>query len=377
MQPVSGTRRERREAATRRGRRAARRDGTPTGERRRGRRRGLRVLLVLALLALPFVLVLGWFAYQLRPGSEGPDVSVAIRKGMGNSEIGDALANKDVIDSALAFNVYATVTGAGPFNIGSYRLHEGQGIRGAIEVLEAGPPRKVAQDLDLLLPPGLTIAQIAERVGKLEGKSAQRFLDAAQSGTIRSRYQPAEQPSLEGFLFPDTYKIGATETEESIVRRLVARFDEIADRVALAGAQGMTPYEVVTVASLVEREARLADDQALISAVIHNRLADGMPLQIDATLCVARAEATGSGCPPPPTESDKAIDSPYNTYAVAGLPPTPIASVTEADLVAALRPADVPYRYYVIADENGKHAFATTLDEHNRNVAAARDKGLL
>jgi UPF0755 protein len=377
MEPAGPTRRERREAATRRGRRAARGNDTDGGERRRGRRRGLRVLLVLALIALPFVLAIGWFAYQLRPGSEGAAVSVEIRRGMGNRDIGDALAGKGVIDSALAFNIYATVTGAGPFATGRYRLHEGQGIRAAISELEDGPPRVVAPDLDLLLPPGLTIGQIAERVGELEGKSAQRFLEAAQSGTIRSRYQPAEQTSLEGFLFPDTYKIGVTETEESIVQRLVARFDEIADKVGLANAQGLTPYETVTAASLIEREAKLADDQALISAVIRNRLADGMPLQIDATLCVARAEATGSGCPPPPTESDKAIDSPYNTYMVAGLPPTPIASVTEASLAAALQPADVPYRFYVVADENGKHAFATTLDEHNRNVAAARDKGLL
>jgi UPF0755 protein len=88
-------------------------------------------------------------------------------------------------------------------------------------------------------------------------------------------------------------------------------------------------------------------------------------------------QTTGAGCPPPPTNADKEIDSPYNTYTVAGLPPTPISSVTEASLVAALAPADVPYKYYVIADENGKHAFATTLEEHERNVAVAREKGLL
>jgi UPF0755 protein len=372
---VGGTRRERREAATRRGRRRA--PDATTSERRRGRRRGLRVLLVLGLIALPFVLALSWFAYQLRPGSNGPQVTIQVKQGMGNGDIGDALASKGVIDSALAFNVYATVTGAGPFARGAYRLHEGQGIRSAISTLKSGPPRTVAKDLDLLLPPGLTVSQIAERVGKLKGKSADKFLQAAQAGTIRSRYQPADQTSLEGFLFPDTYKIGATETEEHIVQRLVDRFDQIADKIGLANAQGLTPYQVVTAASLIEREAKLAEDQPLISAVIRNRLADGQPLQIDATLCFARAQTTGSGCPPPPTESDKAIDSPYNTYKVAGLPPTPIASATEASLDAALHPADVPYRYYVLADANGKHAFATTLQEHERNVAAARAKGLL
>ncbi len=197
------------------------------------------------------------------------------------------------------------------------------------------------------------------------------------SGTVTSKYQAPGQTSLEGLLFPDTYFIGANESEESIAKRLVARFDEIADKVGLASAQGLTPYQTVVAASLIGTEAKLAEDAPLISAVIRNRLAAGMPLQIDSTLCYARAQSTGTGCPPPPTDADKGLDSPYNTYKIAGLPPTPIASVTEASLAAALKPADVPYRYYVVADANGKHAFATTLEEHNRNVAAARAKGLL
>jgi UPF0755 protein len=296
---------------------------------------------------------------------------------MGTGEVADALARRGVVGSALAFKLYATVSGAGPFAAGTYHLHEGQGIRSAISILEAGPPPEIAKDLDLLLPPGLTVPQIAQRVGQLKGKSADKFLQVAQSGAVRSRYQPADQTSLEGFLFPDTYKIGATETEEHIAQRLVDRFDQIADKVGLANAQGLTPYQAVVAASLIEREAKVADDQPLISAVIRNRLAASQPLQIDATLCYARLETTGSGCPPPPNASDKEINSSYNTYKVAGLPPTPIASVTEADLSAALNPADVPYKYYVIADANGKHAFATTLAEHERNVAAARAKGLL
>jgi UPF0755 protein len=333
------------------------------------------VLLVLGLLALPFVLALGWFGYQLRPGSEGPKVTFEVEDGMGNSEVADALADSGVIDSALAFKLWSTVSGAGPFENGTYELHKGQGIRSAISVLDQGPPE--LPDVELLLPPGLTVQQIAERVGKLPGKSAEKFLAAVQSGTIRSKYQPAEQTSLEGLLFPDTYFIGAKENEESIARRLVARFDEIADKVGVTNVQGLTPYEAIVAASLIQTEAGLAEDAPLISAVIRNRLADGMPLQIDSTLCYARAQTTGSGCPPPPTDSDKLIDSPYNTYKVTGLPPTPISSVTEASLAAAVAPADVPYKFYVIADANGKHAFATTLDEHERNVAAAREKGLL
>jgi UPF0755 protein len=332
-------------------------------------------MIVLGLIALPFVLAAGWFAYQLRPGSDGPKVTFEIESGMGNSEVADALADSGVIDSALAFKLWSTATGAGPFETGTYQLREGQGIRGAISVLDQGPQK--LPDEELLLPPGLTVDQIAERVGKLRGKSAEKFLAALSTGTIRSKYQPEGQTSYEGLLFPDTYFIGATESEESIARRLVARFDEIADAVGLANVQGLTPYEAIVAASLIQTESGVAEDEPLISAVIRNRLADGMPLQIDSTLCFARKQTTGSGCPPPPTDADKQIDSPYNTYKVQGLPPTPISSVTQAALAAAVAPADVPYKFYVIADANGKHAFAETLEEHDRNVAAAREKGLL
>lgn len=336
------------------------------------------MLLVLAILALPFLVAGGWIAYQLRPGSTGASVKLEVTRGMGNSEVADALAHDGVVDSALAFKLWATVTGAGPFETGIYDLHKGQGVRSAASALDAGPPPPPAvPDSKLLLPPGLTVEQIAERVGKLEGKSAQRFLDVVKSGTVTSKYQTPGQTSLEGLLFPDTYLIGVHESEESIAKRLVARFDEIANKVGLVNAQELTPYQTVVAASLIGTEAKLAEDAPLISAVIRNRLADGMPLQIDSTLCYAREESTGSGCPPPPTDADKSIDSQYNTYRIPGLPPTPIASVTEASLTAALKPADVPYRYYVLADESGKHAFGTTLEEHNRNVAAARAKGLL
>jgi UPF0755 protein len=336
------------------------------------------VLLVLGLMALPFVLAGGWLAYQLRPGSNGKRVEVKVTNGMGTGDVADALAKRGVIDSALAFKLWATVTGAGPFESGTYTLHQGEGVRAATSVLNAGVPKQAqAKDLTLLLPPGLTVAQIADRVGKLPGKSAQKFLEAAQSGAITSKYQAPGEKSLEGLLAPDTYRIGVDESEQSIVQRLVTQFETVADAAGLDKAQGLTPYEALTAASLIEREYKVADDAPLISAVIRNRLQKGMPLQIDSTLCYARAQVSGTGCPPPPTDADKALDSPYNTYKYARLPPGPIGSVSSVALRAALNPANVPYLYYVVADANGKHAFATTLQEHEQNIAAARAKGLL
>jgi UPF0755 protein len=344
--------------------------------RRRHRRRILAVIAVLLVLILPFVFAIGWFYFQVDPrGAQGETVTVTIGDEWSNGAVGSALAQAGVVDSAVAFKIWATLTGAGPFDAGTYTLRKNMGARDAADVLKAGLPVPVHSDLTLLLPPGLTLNQIADRVGALPGRSRDAFLQVVNSNTIRSKYQPPEVRSLEGFLFPDTYFIGVDEDETSIVRKLVARFDEVGDRIGVAGlaaTNGLTPFQAVVAASLIQTETKLPEDAPLISAVVRNRLHDGMPLEIDSTLCYAKG-----GCPPVPTNADKALDSPYNTYKVLGLPPTPIASVTEANLRAALAPATVPFKYYVVIDQNGKHAFATTLAEHEANVRIARSKGLL
>ncbi len=153
----------------------------------------------------------------------------------------------------------------------------------------------------------------------------------------------------------------------------MAHFDAAATTAGLdTPPPGITPYQAVTVASLVQREAGVAEDRAPIAAVVYNRLKLGMLLQIDATLLYARGNADSV-----PTNADKQIVSPYNTYLNKGLPPTPIATVTPESLQGALQPADVPYLFYVVIDKSGKSAFATTYAEHQKNVAAAKAKGLL
>ncbi len=328
------------------------------------------MLIVLGVCSVPFLVALGWFYMQLEEpfSSPGDAVTIRIQEGWGTDDVGQVLADKGVIGSTLAFRAWTTIAGAPSFQEGVYEIPRGLGIRGALATLAGAPMGE--PDVKVTFRPGLRLDEIAAKVGELEGKSAERFLELANSGTIRSKYQPEFVTSLEGLLFPDTYFIGANESEESILTRLVARFDEVADEAGLGAAAA--PYDVVRVAALIQTEAKLAEDAPLISAVIANRLRDGMLLQIDATLCYAKG-----GCPPVPTVADKAIASPYNTYRFPGLPPTPIASVTKASLEAALAPADVDFLFYVLSDANGKHAFATTLAEHNRNVAAARAKGLL
>ena len=351
-------------------------DARGDAERARHRRRRRRTFIALGIVLLPIILVLGaggWFLYQLNPpGGPGKRVSVDIPRRTGNAAIGDLLENKGVIGPSQAFQIYVGVTRAGPFNPGHYTMRENLGVRDAVGVLKSGPAK--GPQFRLVVPPGLTLAEVADRVGMLQGHNRDTFLQVAQSGVVRSKYQPPDTTSLEGLLYPDTYFVSKHETDQQILTRLVSAFDQKADEIGLSGpnAAGTSPYQTVVAASLIEREAKLDEDRPLISAVIHNRLAAGRPLQIDATVCFAKG-----GCNASPTAADLALDSPYNTYKVAGLPPTPISSVTVKSLQAAQNPAPVPYLYYVLSDKNGKHKFATTQEEHDKNVEEARQKGLL
>jgi UPF0755 protein len=340
-------------------------------ERAQRRRRRRAVVAVLAVLVLPFLVVAGWFSWQLHPpGGEGARVSVEIRPGWGTREAGDALQSKGVIGSSLAFQVWEKVSGSGSFQAGTYVLRESMGVSAASDALARGPSTAANAGHDVLaLPPGLRLEQIADRVGKLPGHDRAAFLALAQSGRIRSKYQ-GDQTSVEGFTWPDTYFVEG-RTDAQILQTIVSEFDQHADAVNLAGASalGLTPQQAVVLASLVQAEAGNAADAPKIAAVVTNRLQQQIPLQIDATLCYAKG-----GCPPVPTNADKQIDSPYNTYRVTGLPPTPIMTVTEQSLRAALAPANVPYLFYVTG-KDGVTYFATTQAEHEANIRAHGVRG--
>jgi UPF0755 protein len=343
---------------------------TRAARRSEGRRsrRGRIVALVVGILVLILLGVGAWFWYQTDPpGDPGGRVTVQVQQGWGTSQIAAALARQHVIGSAFAFRVYVKLAGAGPFQAGAHVLREHMGSSPAADALER-PATLTYRKLALI--PGLTLGMIADRVGRIPGLSRAKFLQVAASNTVRSRYEPANVTSLEGLTWPDTYYVSKADTETTVLRTLVANFDKQATKAGLGTSA--EPYRTVTIASLIQTEAKLDVDRPLIAAVVDNRLRDNMPLQIDATLLYARGSRVG-----PITNADYQRDSPDNTYKNLGLPPTPISTVTTTSLQAALHPANVPYKYYVLSNANGKHAFATTYAEHERNVAAARAKGLL
>jgi UPF0755 protein len=244
------------------------------------------------------------------------------------------------------------------------------GVQSAVKAMKAGPHIAYVQ---LTIPPGFWLKQIAARVAKLPGLAVDPFVEATQNNAVRSAFEPQGTNNLEGLLWPDTYDISADEDEIQVLSTLVTTFDKRAVGLGLGGAnvQGHGPYDIIKIASLIEAEAKIDADRPLIASVIYNRLARGMPLDIDATLIYARGNPLDRTL----SDKDKLINSPYNTYAHTGLPPTPIAAVGAASLKAALAPATTPYLYYVVIDKKGDTAFATTLQQQEANIALAKKNG--
>jgi UPF0755 protein len=226
------------------------------------------------------------------------------------------------------------------------------------------PPEPVPT-LRLTIPEGYRLTQIADRVEEELGIPAKRFLKATEDGDWSlPPYLPKDAPSIEGFLFPETYFVREDADADGVIRELLDQFGTEAETLPWANAQelGVTPYEVVTIASMIEREAALDRERPIIAGVIYNRLKIGMNLGIDATLLYDDPTPDGQL-----SFSDLEYDSPYNTRLNPGLPPTPIASPGRASLEAALNPADTPYLFYVLCGEDGHHAFGKTAAEHEAN----------
>jgi UPF0755 protein len=343
----------------------------------RSRRRRGRVTIVIVVLILVPLLVLGtgvaWFWYQLGGESTGKTVQVHLQPNWGLSQVADELAKDHIVRSSLAFNIYARFNGDSSFQAGTYELREKLGVKGAVRELKKGP--RIDYQL-LTIPPGLWVQQIAGRVAGLGGgRSAQNFIDGTRNNAVRSKFEPADVSNLEGLLRPDTYKISESQDEISILQTLVDTFDSHAEKLGLttANVRGYTAYDIIKVASIIESEAKVDADRQLIASVIYNRLAANMPLQIDATVLYARGDPKNRHI----SAKDLSLKSPYNTYLRPGLPPTPIAAVSDKSLLAAMAPADTTYLYYVLAGKDGHHAFSSTAEQWQQDVAAAKAKGLL
>jgi UPF0755 protein len=325
-----------------------------------------RIILVLVAVAALTAAVAGFYYARIDEryqGFSGAEQFVEISPGSSSRGIGRALAQAGVVRDEWTFRMAVYLTGtARELKAGEYRF--------------AGPasPKEVARKLargaiylrPVTFPEGMTVKEMARVVESRGLGAAQTFVQAAADPAPIRALDPAAR-DLEGYLFPETYNLARRAGARTLVGLMAARFLDVFDDELRreAQSQGRSVREVVTLASLVEKETALAAERPIVAAVYVNRLRIGMGLQCDPSVIYALERAgkyTGNL-----TRQDLRFDSPYKTYRYAGLPPGPIAAPGKASLEAALRPARVDYLYFVSRND-GSHVFATTLAEHNRNV---------
>jgi UPF0755 protein len=331
----------------------------PTKDRHRGRIILPAIVLVLLLIAGGLAKFYGWAT-----GASGPRTAVVVEvpSGASGGDVAGLLQQKGVIRSALGFKILIRFKHPGEFDAGRYNLTTNMTASQALSALENGP---VQPRVRLTVPEGFTIDQTAGRVSDALNLSPTDFEDAAKAGTYTlPPYLPSGSSTVEGFLFPDTYFFFPDATADDVIRTQLGQFDKEAkdlDLVDKAKALGMTPYQVVVVASLIEEEARYQQDRVRVAEVIYNRLKKGMLLQIDATTAYGVGKLGEKLTP-----SDYASKSPYNTYVHKGLPPGPISNPGRDSLEAALNPAHGDLLYYVVIDAAGHEGFASTYQDFLR-----------
>lgn len=276
----------------------------------------------------------------------------------------ESLSAKGIIGSPALFRFYARVTGRDRgIKAGTYLLERGSSWNAALTALTEG--RGLVYTVTI--PEGWTIATMIPALAREVKVSEDSLQVAVADSAMRDRLEVAT-PTLEGYLFPETYVFPDGVTAREIVRTMVRQFERRwkPEWNARLDSLGMTRHEIVTLASIIEKEARVADERPVISGVYHNRLKRGMLLQADPTIQYALGRHRARVL-----YRDLRVDSPYNTYRYPGLPPGPIASPGDASIEAALYPASVPYLYFV-AHPDGHHEFRRTLREHNEAVRQMR-----
>ncbi|WP_347487684.1 endolytic transglycosylase MltG [Desulfoscipio sp. XC116] len=339
-----------------------------TGKRDRRRRYVFVCRPGTVLVAVIFLLLVGGLVMRasLMPVNvkNAADITVAVPQNASTSQIAALLAEKGVIRSAGAFRLYARVQGLdGAMKPGTYQLSTAMPVSGIIEVLLKGPPDRIK----ITIPEGYTVAQIAGLLQKQGIAGRDVFMQALDRSWQLAFLQevPVSQWGLEGYLYPDTYFLGSQTGAGEIAEMMLKRFSQVIeehDYIRQVEARGLTLHEAVTIASMVEREARVDSERPRIAGVIFNRLELGMPLQIDATVQYALGETKEKLL-----TKDLQVDSPYNTYRVNGLPPGPIANPGWPSMLAVIQPENHNYLYYV-AKPDGSHAFSSSLAAHNANI---------
>lgn len=338
-------------------------------DRPRGHRAAvIALVLVFLLLVLGVVAAVRHYTWCTAAGDIHDPVRFEVAEGATGDVVAGRLAEAGVTRcGGIVGNTLMARSGrASQIRAGTFDLTTGMTLDEALDVLTA--VAVTAPTLEVTIPEGYRLTQIAERAAQDLKIPAEQFLALAQSGDLSlPPYLPKGTATAEGFLFPKSYEFVKVDLTPGLVaHRMLEQFAIEAQELDLIGGAdrlGYTPYEIVVIASMIEREAGVDADRDKIAAVIYNRLDQGMTLGIDATLLYDDPTPDGQL-----SASDLEVDSPYNTRINGGLTPTPIASPGAASLEAALHPADVPFLYYVLCGVDGHHEFSVGYDEFLANV---------
>ena len=333
----------------------------PKTVRKRGGSGAAKFFLVILLLLLCAGGAGAWLV--LMPFGPTSETFVEVTPGSSSVKIGRQLQNAGVVRSQFAFDLVRSLQ-RGTLKAGTYRFDHPAPVTEVYDRIRRGDVYTIA----VTVPEGANIFDIADRLEQLGFGPRQMFVDAAaQEASLINDLDPTAK-SLEGYLFPDTYRFAPKTAMPEIAATMVKRFRTEATQLGLA----VNVHRTVTLASLVERETAVDGERPLVASVFDNRLEKNMPLMTDPSVIYGlQLEKAYRGTI---YASDLKRDTPYNTYLHPGLPPGPVANPGAKALHAAMAPAQTDYLYFVAAGENpqGKSLFASTLDEHNRNVAGYR-----
>ncbi len=344
----------------------------------RGRRNLRKVAGVLLGLGLVLALVLVWGTSKITPsGGQGAAIDrLTIAKGSSTSQIATTLADQGVISGPSVFGYYVRLKGGGGWKAGDYiGFRKNSSYDQAIEVLDKGPVPVRANVVRVTEGKRLVdaLSQISEQ---MPGVTVTQLQAALGSGEVTSSYLPAGSKNFEGLLFPDTYEFAEGTPPEKILQTMATKMEDVLDELGYKKSEssiGRSPYETLTIASLIEKEAGAPpEEKGKISRVIENRLDAGEPLGIDASVLYGLGRGSGGL-----TKKDLAAETPYNSRKVKGLPPTPICLPGRLALAAAIDPADGPWKYYVLTQKSPPaHFFTDDYDEFVNAKNKARAKGV-
>ncbi len=319
-------------------------------------------LLLLGVLLLLSISVLSWFLFV--PFSKTASTKVIfIKKGTPLRKVSEVLEQEGIIKNRHFFVFLTTILGKkARVKAGEYEFHTPMLPLDVLSVLAKG---QVKRHL-VTIPEGFTLFQIAQLLENLNLVEKKGFLQKTSSPAFINALGLSQLagPTLEGYLFPDTYHLLREMDPEEVIQMMVHQFRKVfgPDFAHWASESGISEREVVILASIIEKETSLSGEKPLISAVFHNRLRKKIPLQSDPTVIYGIRNFDGNL-----TKEDLMRPTPYNTYLLAGLPPTPICNPGKESLLAAVRPAPVSYLYFV-SKNDGSHYFSSDIEEHNRAV---------